>query len=137
MWKRWTIGGMLALGLPWQFVVPANNERSPTNRGRGTGQIDVTEGTFITVHASNPNNILTLPDPVTGVQLVIHSGYGAYNLQASRPEEISINGGKGSGAKSRISTGTTVFATCVEESKWIAYGFDRDGDIVLIPPAAP
>ena len=128
--------GVLVFGAAWEFIIPANNIRTATRKGTGTGMIEYHEGTFVTVSASaSPNHIVTLPDPVIGVQLIVHAAKDPFKLCASVPEFTSINGGKGPNAGTKIEGGTTVFLTCVSDTQWVASGIDAHGDSVWVAPA--
>ncbi len=131
-------GGILGFGSPpWVFIPPANNIRSATTKGTGSGTINVSDGLYVTVSSTSPNKIVTLPDPMVGLQLVIHNERDAYELRSTSPETISINGGRGIKAGSDIPRGSTVYLTCVTLTKWRAFALDGDGEISTVPPAAP
>lgn len=114
-------------------VVP----RTATATANGLTTGTLTAGSQHTsVTSANATDIITLPAPVVGTQIVLDVGANGFKLQSSTPASIAINGGTGASAKSTIAANSTLFLICVSLTSWKGYFLDADSDVAKIPAAA-
>jgi len=111
--------------------------RTATSDGLTTGTI-ADKGRFqhVTVTSADANNIIVLPTPTPGTQIVLNVGATGFELRTSAPASVAINGGSGSNAESAIPANSTVFMTCVSATAWKGYYMDADGDLAKVEVAA-
>lgn len=120
------------------YPVVANvvQARTTTADGLTTGTISAGVN-HVTVTSGGANEIIILPAPVVGAQIVIHAGATGFELRSSAPATIAINAGSGADAESAIAADSTCFLTCVSATAWKGYFMDADGDVAKIEAAAP
>ena len=76
----------------------------------------------VQVTSANANNIVVLPAPVVGKEiLLINTSGTGYELRSSSPTTISISGGVAANAESALaSTALLVRAVCISSTAWLA-----------------
>jgi hypothetical protein len=125
----------LLINLPADYVASSVEARTATSDGTGTGQISA--GTsYVTVTSADANNIITLPAPVIGHEIVINIGATGFELRSSAPSTIAINGGTGSAGESAIAANSTCKVICVSATAWKGFFLDADSDLAKIEAAA-
>jgi len=111
--------------------------RTATADGLTTGTIaDAGFRQHITVTSADANNIIVLPTPTPGVEVVLDVGATGFELRSSDPTTIAINGGTGANAESAIPANSTVFMRCVSATAWKGFFMDADGDVAKVEVAA-
>ncbi len=110
--------------------------RTATADGLTTGII-APGATHVTVTSASADNIIVLPAPVVGKQIVIDVGATGFELRSSAPDTIAINGGTGSAAESAIAANSTIIAICISATAWKAIFLDADADVAKVEAAAP
>lgn len=120
-------------------VTPAKSNivqaRTATADGLTTAIISDT-ATFVQVTSASADNIIVLPTPTVGRQVVINVGANGYELRSSAPATVAINGGTGVNAESAIAANSTVIAICVSATAWKAFFLDADSDLAKVEAAA-
>lgn len=101
------------------------------------GQIP-TGARVVVVTAAGANDILVLPPPVVGQEiLIIKPAAGAMELRSSAPTTIAINGGVGAAAEAAILTGSRlVRVTCTSLTTWLAVEVSSIGVQTAVEAAA-
>ncbi len=111
--------------------------RTATADGLTTGTIaDGGCRQHITVTSANANNIIVLPTPTPGTEIVLDVGATGFELRSSDPATIAINGGTGATAESAIPANSTVFMRCVSATAWKGFFLDADSDLAKVEAAA-
>lgn len=92
-----------------------------TSDGLTTGIIP-DSAKVVSVTSANANNIVVLPTPVVGKQvLLINTSGTGFELRSSTPASISISGGTGASAESALaSTALLIRCVCISATAWIA-----------------
>jgi hypothetical protein len=92
----------------------------------------------VVVTAGTANDVLVLPDPVVGQEIVIiKPAAGAFELRSSAPATIAINGGVGAAAEAAIlTTSRIVRVICTSLTTWIAVEVSSVGVQTAVDAAA-
>ncbi len=135
-----TVGGTQTLTNKTLTNPTINNAavaRTATADGLTTGTIaDLGFIQHITVTSASADDIIVLPTPTPGVQVILNVGANGFELRSSTPASVGINGGTGASAESAIPANSTVFMTCVSATSWKGFYMDADGDLAKVEAAA-
>jgi len=110
--------------------------RTATTDGLGTGQIH-TGSDFVTVTCDDANKIVTLPAPTPGTVVRLRNGATGYELRATDPATIAINGGVGANAESAIAANILVTCVCSTATAWVCANATTAGVVSATEVAAP